>query len=56
MGLDSPCRTEEENITYEEAPSTDGRQGAEGRYRSSQVFRVWEAEESAYVMSLLCAM
>lgn len=56
MGVDPASGAEEEDVAHEEAAQADGGQGIEGRDGAEQVLELWEGEEDASVVSVLCAV
>ena len=55
MGWPAPCGAQKEDITPEDADETIGGEGTEGRHGVEQVQLVWEDEEGARTLSVLCA-
>lgn len=55
MGIDTTRCAKEEDFAYEEEAAAVGRKGIEGCHIIKQVLCVWECQEGALLMSVLCA-
>ena len=54
MGVNTPCRAKEEDITQEEETEAVGGKGNEGCNSAEQMFCMWAYQKSTFTVSILC--
>ena len=54
MGRHTKCGAQEEDVIPQEATTLHGGQGTQGHYIVKHVFGVWEGEEDAHSVPILC--
>jgi len=54
MERHTQCGAQEEDVVPQEATTVHGGQGTQGHHIVKHMFRLWEGEEDAYLVPILC--